>query len=57
MKDLEFELERSKDVIHFLQMKNKQMSGYLAIYETKAVKYQKEAQKVTSKVGGVHGNL
>ena len=41
--DLETDLERSKDLIHFLQMQNKQMSGKMAIYEARAFKYQREA--------------
>ena len=45
IEDLGAELERSKDLIHFLQMQNKQMSGQLAIYETRALKYRKEAQR------------
>ena len=45
IKDLEVELERSKDLIHFLQMQNKQMSGQLVIYEAWALKYKREAQK------------
>ena len=45
IKDLKFELERSKDLIHFLQMQNKKMSGQMAIYEARALKYQKEAQR------------
>ena len=45
IKELEVELESSKDVIHFLQIHNKQMSGEQAIYEARALKYQKEAQR------------
>ena len=45
IRDLEVELERAKDVIHILQMQNKKMSGQQAIYEARALKYQKEAQR------------
>ena len=45
IKDLEAELGRAKDLIHFLQMQNKQMSGQLVIYEARALKYRKEAQR------------
>ena len=45
IKDLEVELERSKDLIHFLQMQIKQVSGQLAIYEARALKYRKEDQR------------
>ena len=45
IKYLEAELEISKDLIHFLQMQNKKMSGQLAIYEIRALKYKKEAER------------
>ena len=50
IKDLEAELERAKDVIHFLQMQNKKMSGQQAIYEARALKYLKEAQRAQVKL-------
>lgn len=48
--DLETDLERSKDLIHVLQMKNKQMSGQMAVYEARAFKYQREAYKAQVKL-------
>ena len=39
--DLETDLERSKDLIHVLQMQNKQMSGKMENYEARAFKYQR----------------
>ena len=50
IKDLEAELERSKDVIHFYQMKNKQMSAQQAIHETRTLRYRKEAQRAQVKL-------
>ena len=49
-KDLETDLERSKDLIHFLQMQNSQMSEQMAIYEARAIKYKREAQKAQVKL-------
>ena len=45
IKDLENGLERSKDIIHYFQLQNNQMSGYMAIFEARALKYRREAQK------------
>ena len=50
IRDLEAELERAKDVIHFLQMHNKQMSGQQVIYEARALKYWKQAQRAQVKL-------
>ena len=41
IKDLETKLESAKDVIHFYQIKNKQMSVQQAIHETRTLRYQK----------------
>ena len=43
--DRESWFERAKDVIYFYQMQRKQMSGQQAIYEARALKYRKEAQR------------
>ena len=48
--DLEADLERSKDLIHFLQLQNRQMSGQMEIYETRPPKYRREAQKAQVKL-------
>ena len=50
IQDLETNLERSKDLIHFLQMQNRQMSGLMEIYEAQALKHQREAYKAQVKL-------
>ena len=35
------DLERSRNLNHFLQTQNKQMSVHMVVYETLAIKYQK----------------
>ena len=50
MKDLEVELEKEKDVIHFYQMENKQMNSQQAIYEARTLKARKESQKTQVKL-------
>ena len=50
IKEMEAKLEREKDVIHFYQMQNKQMSVQQAIHETRTLRYWKEAQKAHVKL-------
>lgn len=45
IKDLENGLERSKDITHYLQLQNNQMSGHMEVFEARALKYKREAQK------------
>ena len=39
--DLRVDLERSKNLIHFMQTQNKQMNVHMEVYETRDIKYQK----------------
>ena len=48
--DLRVDLERFKILIHFLQTQNKHMSLHMVLYETRAIKYQKEASKAQIKL-------
>ena len=44
---LRADLERSRNFNHFLQTQNKHMSVHMAVYETRAIKYKKEASKAS----------
>ena len=46
---LRVDLERSRNFNHFLQTQNKQ-SVHMAVYETRAIKYKKEASKAQVKL-------
>ena len=57
IQDLETNLERSKDLIHFLQMKNRHMSRQMEIYEARALKYKRESQKAQVKLDEYMGDF
>lgn len=42
---LRADLHRSRNFNHFFQVQNKQMSVHMAVYETRAIQYKKEASK------------
>ena len=42
---LRTDLDRARNFNHFLQVQNKQMSVHMVVYETRAIKYKKEASK------------
>lgn len=48
--DLEVELESAKYAIHFYQIKTKKMSAQQAIYEARAIKARREAQRAQTKL-------
>ena len=54
---LRADLERSRNFNHFLQTQNKQMSVHMAVYETRAIKYQKEASKAQIKLEELMGEF
>jgi len=43
--DLEENLDRARNVIHFYEMENKKMSAQQAIYEATTIKAQRETQR------------
>lgn len=57
IQDLRADLERSKNLIHFLQTQNKQMNFHMAVYETRTIKYQKDASKAQIKLEELMGEF
>ena len=54
---LRADLERARNFNHFLQIQNKQMSVHMAVYETRAIKYKKEASKAQVKLEELMGEF
>ena len=42
---LRTDLDRTRNFNYFLQVQNKKMSVHMDVYETRAIKYKKEASK------------
>ena len=54
---LRTDLDRARNFNHFLQVQNKQMSVHMAVYETRAIKYKKEASKAQVRLEELMGEF
>ena len=50
IKDLQANLVRARNVIHYYEIENKQLEAHNAIYEVRAIRAQKEAAKSKAKL-------
>ena len=55
IKDLQANLGRARNVIHYYEVENKQLDAQNAIYEIRSIKAQKEAAKTKEKLEEVLG--
>ena len=54
---LKADLHRARNFNQFLQIQNKQMSVHMDVYETRAIKYKKEASKAQVRLGELMGEF
>ena len=54
---LKADLHRARNFNQFLQVQNKQMSVHMAVYETRAIKYKKEASKAQVRLEEIMGEF
>ena len=55
--DLRTDLDRARNFNHFLQVQNKQMSVHMAVYETRAIRYKREASKAQMRLEELMGEF
>ena len=54
---LEQDLQRARNFNHFLEIENKQMNVHTAVHEARAIKYNKEAEKVQARIEELIGEF